>query len=131
MDLDWASVRTTHGPADAAYFNGAVLADRHYSKTPASGFTAVMEELSLAVPKTLAMQITGGSTSIADAYEKMRLAGAAARTVLIVAASQKTGVAVGDLRTENGAVLTPDGTLLAYAELAETAAGIAPLIRRF
>lgn len=126
MDLDWDHIRTMHGPAAAAYFNGALLADRAYSKTPSSGFTAVMEDLALAVPKTFAMQVTGGSTSIADAYDKMRLAGAAAREVLKQAAADQWGVPMDQLRTEKGAVIAPDGSTLTYVELAQAAAVLAP-----
>ena len=73
------------------------------------------------------MQITGGSSTVPDAYEKLRIAGAAvARDVLLSAASSQTGIAKAELRTRNGAVLTPDGKSLSYASLARIAATIEP-----
>ena len=37
-------------------------------------------------------QITGGSTSVAEGFDKLRMAGAQARTMLVTAAAQKWGV---------------------------------------
>jgi isoquinoline 1-oxidoreductase subunit beta len=76
------------------------------------------------VAKFMGVQVTGGSSTVADAYEKMRVAGAMAREVLLLAAAKQTGIAKNDLRTRNGAVITPDGRLLRYASLAGTAAKI-------
>lgn len=126
MDLDWGEVRTMHGPGAMAYYNGALLADRRFDKVPASGFAAAMEELAQAFPRTLSLQVTGGSTSVIDAYDKMRLAGAAAREVLKQAAAERLGIAVGDLRTEAGKVIAPDGSDLSYSELATAAATLTP-----
>jgi isoquinoline 1-oxidoreductase beta subunit len=70
------------------------------------------------------VQVTGGSSTVADAYEKMRIAGAVAREVLLLAAATQTGVAKADLRTWNGAVVTPDGRSFSYASLAPAAAKI-------
>ena len=76
------------------------------------------------MPKTLSLQVTGGSTATIDAYEKMRMAGATAREVLKLAAAAQMGD--GDYRTENGYVITPDGSKLPYIDLAKAAASITP-----
>src|SRR5262249_17338090 len=65
-------------------------------------------------------------STVADGYEKMRVAGAVAREMLLLAAASQTGIAKADLRTRNGAVVTPDGRSLSYASLAATAAKIDP-----
>ena len=78
------------------------------------------------VGKFMGVQVTGGSSTVADAYEKMRVAGAMAREVLLLAAARQTGIPKADLRTQNGAVITPDGRSLSYASLAATAAKIDP-----
>ena len=52
--------------------------------------------------KFLSLQITGGSSTVADAYEKMRVAGAVARDVLLQAAAKQTGIAKEELKTSNG-----------------------------
>src|SRR5262249_9143009 len=74
----------------------------------------------------LSAQLTGGTSTVADGYEKMRVAGAVAREMLLLAAASQTGIAKADLRTRNGAVVTPDGRSLSYASLAATAAKIDP-----
>jgi isoquinoline 1-oxidoreductase beta subunit len=67
-------------------------------------------------------QITGGSTSVIEGYDKLRLAGAQARSMLVSAAAQKWGVDAAACRAENGAVLGPGGAKATYGELAEAAA---------
>src|SRR5262249_60037765 len=92
-----------------------------------SGFMARnARALSDVVGKFMGVQVTGGSSTVADAYEKMRVAGAVAREVLMLAAARQTGIPKADLRTRNGAVITPDGRSLSYASLAATAAKIDP-----
>src|SRR5215470_10654656 len=56
----------------------------------------------------------------------MRVAGAVAREMLLLAAASQTGIAKADLGTRNGAVVMPDGRSLSYASLAATAAKIDP-----
>jgi isoquinoline 1-oxidoreductase beta subunit len=68
-------------------------------------------------------QTTGGSRSISTYYNSMRKAGAAARQMLINAASQVWGVEAYGCRTEAGQVVHSDGQhKLAYGELVEIAA---------
>jgi CO/xanthine dehydrogenase Mo-binding subunit len=71
--------------------------------------------------KLLGAQITGGSTSVRDAWEPLREAGAAARIVLLQAAADQWGVSVGECRAENGFVLHGDKKL-SYGELTAAAA---------
>jgi isoquinoline 1-oxidoreductase subunit beta len=71
-------------------------------------------------------QLTGGSTSVRDAYERLRVAGAQARSVLVEAAAQKWNVKAGDCRAENAFVLGPGGKKASYGELAEAAARLTP-----
>jgi isoquinoline 1-oxidoreductase beta subunit len=66
-------------------------------------------------------QLTGGSTSVIDGYDKLRVAGAQARTMLVSAAAQKWGADPSACRAENGAVLGPNGARATYGELAEAA----------
>ncbi len=56
------------------------------------------------------LQMTGGSSTIPDTYEKLRVAGAVARETLKAAAAKRSGVRVADLRTQSGHVILPDGT---------------------
>jgi len=123
LDLAWEDVRVIHGPAAAAYWNGALmhaaLPFKDYAMTATQTRVA---EAAVGLGKLLGMQVTGGSTSTVDAYDKMRAAGAAARVALVEAAAERLGLAADSLRTEAGRVIAPDGTALAYPELAEAAA---------
>jgi isoquinoline 1-oxidoreductase beta subunit len=67
-------------------------------------------------------QITGGSTSVAEGFDKLRIAGAQARTMLVGAAAQKWGVEASACRAQNAVVLGPSGQKATYGELADAAA---------
>ena len=123
MDLDLADVTVIHGPASAAYFNAGLLEEGAPFLPIDQSWLAETVRGAMHVPgKFLGLQLTGGSSSIIDAFDKMRLAGAAARAALVQAAAARLGVAPGTLKTENGAVIAPDGTSLPYTELAAEAA---------
>lgn len=125
MNLDLGSVRVIHGPASAAYFNAAVLAEGVPFRLIDMGWLAETARDAMGVPaKFLGIQITGGSSTTIDGFDKMRLAGAAARAALVQAAAERLGVAVDGLKTEGGAVVAPDGTRLLYTELAGEAAKV-------
>jgi isoquinoline 1-oxidoreductase beta subunit len=127
LDLAWEDIRVDPGPPSATYYNGKVLAEGFPFAATDDGFLARNARvLSDVLGKFMGVQVTGGSSTVADAYEKMRLAGAVAREVLLLAAARQTGIARADLRTKNGAVITPDGKSLSYAFLAATAAKIDP-----
>jgi isoquinoline 1-oxidoreductase beta subunit len=125
MDLDWSTIRVIHGPASAAYYNAAVLAEGvPFAPTDDSRLAKTVRGAMDIPAKFLGLQITGGSSSIPDGFEKMRLAGAAARMALVQAAAARLNIPAAQLSTENGAVLAPDGTRIPYADLAVDAAGI-------
>ena len=68
-------------------------------------------------------QQTGGSVSVSDYYTTLRSAGAAARQMLIAAASQLWDADPAQCTTKPGLVIHPDGQQeLAYGELVEAAA---------
>jgi isoquinoline 1-oxidoreductase beta subunit len=68
-------------------------------------------------------QGTGGSYSVRGDYAPLRLAGAAAREMLIAAAAMQWGVSASECRAENGEVIHEGGDMRArYGELAELAA---------
>lgn len=66
-------------------------------------------------------QITGGSTSVREAFDKLRTAGAATRAVLVQAAAQRWNVAVADCKAMNGKVIHSSGKSATYGELASDA----------
>ncbi|MBQ2260300.1 MAG: xanthine dehydrogenase family protein molybdopterin-binding subunit [Loktanella sp.] len=127
MDVAWEDITVLHGPPAQAYYNqallGIALPFRHYADNEFRN--SLRQNIGL-VGKLLHLQVTGGSTSIRDAYERMRHAGASAREALKLAAAEQLGVPVGDLRTEASHVIAPDGTRLAYTALAEAVRDITP-----
>ncbi|MCP5266111.1 MAG: xanthine dehydrogenase family protein molybdopterin-binding subunit [Burkholderiaceae bacterium] len=122
LSLPWDAVRVEHGPASSTYYNAAVLEEGAPFAPTDEGWVAEHVREFMQVPaRFLGMQITGGSSSIVDAYEKMRVAGAAARYALLEAAAARLGAPVASLRVADGAVHAPDGKRLRYPELASDA----------
>ncbi|MEY8875831.1 MAG: molybdopterin cofactor-binding domain-containing protein [Leptothrix sp. (in: b-proteobacteria)] len=68
----------------------------------------------------LGAQITGGSTSVRDGWDKLRIAGAQVREMLISAAANEWKVDRASLRAENGEVIGA-GKRATYGQLAEAA----------
>ena len=66
-------------------------------------------------------QLTGGSTSVRDGWEKLRVAGAQVREMLVAAAADKWKVSASQLKAENGMVTGPGGKKATYGQLAEAA----------
>lgn len=128
LDVTLDQIRIEHGPASPAYFNTAGL--EHGAPYPLfdESFAAeTTRSVMGVVAKFLALQLTGGSTSTVDHYEKMRLAGAVTREMLKEAAAKRLGVPVEKLTTENGVVIdAASGKRLTYGELALDAAKLAP-----
>jgi isoquinoline 1-oxidoreductase beta subunit len=67
-----------------------------------------------------AIIMTGGSTALASSWEQYRKIGAAMREVLMEAAAKKWGIAVKDVKAQNGFITSSKGKL-SYGELAEAA----------
>ncbi len=100
MDADWSQIRVEHAPSDSSKYGNTLLGGA---------------------------QGTGGSSAMADSYQKMRVAGAGARAMLIAAAAKRFGADGAALVIEKGVVRTADGAKTAtFGELAADAAKIAP-----
>ena len=69
----------------------------------------------------LGAQITGGSTSVREGWEKLRIAGAQVRTMLVSAAASRWNVDAATLRVDNGRVIGADGKSATFGALAEAA----------
>jgi isoquinoline 1-oxidoreductase subunit beta len=68
-------------------------------------------------------QITGTSNSVQDAWEKLRLAGAQARTMLIAAAAKHWHVAPADCHAKDASIINnSSGQVLTYGQVADAAA---------
>ncbi len=67
------------------------------------------------------LQLTGGSTSVREGWEKLRIAGAQVREMLLAAAAAKWGVDASSLTAVDGRVMGPGGKVATYGQLADAA----------
>lgn len=68
------------------------------------------------------IMVTGGSSSVRSEWERLSLAGAAAREMLVTAAAQQWKVDPSVCRVESGIVYGPGGRQLSFGKLADKAA---------
>lgn len=95
LEVDLRAVKIEMAPADPVYIN-----------------------------KLLGGQLTGGSTSVRDAWTSLRQAGAQARMMLISAAAKEWNVPESDCRAQNGMVTSKGDKKLFYGQLAEKASAL-------
>ncbi|MEM7709939.1 MAG: xanthine dehydrogenase family protein molybdopterin-binding subunit, partial [Pseudomonadota bacterium] len=129
LDVDPQTVRTDPGPASGAYYNGRIAPEGMPFAAWDDGLVSrtgrgMMGDV---VGKFAALHLTGGSTTVPDAYDKLRLAGASARETLKRAAADRLNVDISRLRTGDGAVILPDGETISYTDLAIDAAALDPV----
>ncbi|MDB5581572.1 MAG: isoquinoline 1-oxidoreductase [Bradyrhizobium sp.] len=129
MDLDPDQFEIRFAGPSPAYFNTG-FADE-LAPFVAADHSPAAEQARAEVLETLrksGLQMTGGSSSMPDTYDKLRIAGAVARETLKAAASKRSGVPVAELRTRSGHVILPDGTKIPYVDLSVEAARIPPVL---
>ena len=119
LDVPLGHVSLEQAPTDAIYGNVATLVgslpfhpdQRNSAKVRAS------EWIVSKIGRELGLQITGGSSSVRDAWLPIRHAGAAARAMLIEAAARTWKVAPGECSVVEGVVRHMDGRRLEFGEL--------------
>src|SRR5690606_15645017 len=95
MDADWSKVRVEQAPATDLYANGVLIKGFATSMgvTIPRFLDGMASAASMKVAEVMNMQLTGGSSSIRFTGEQgMRVAGAAAREMLVQAAAARWGV---------------------------------------
>lgn len=97
LDADWAQVKVVSAPADAKRYN-------NLNWGPYQG--------------------TGGSSAIANAFEQMREAGAAARVMLVQAAATAWNVPVNEIKVASGVLSHSNGKQATFGEMAVAAAAL-------
>jgi isoquinoline 1-oxidoreductase subunit beta len=128
LDVDPHQVRLDPGRPSKAYYNAKVLEDSFPIPATNDGEVArTLRGSTEILARLIGLQITGGSSTVPDGFEKLRMAGAVARETLKQAASKQTGIARRELKTRDGAVVLPDGRKIPYAVLASIAATITPV----
>ena len=123
MDADPAKVGFEQAPIDAVYANATMIGDAPPVRPDDTSWIAGVMRLSQQkFGEVLGVQATGGSTSVRDAWEPMRRAGAAARAMLIEAAAVRFSVPAGECTAENGVVThARTGKRATFGELAAEA----------
>jgi len=94
LDARWDQVRAQGAPADASRYNNLFWGQA---------------------------QGTGGSTAIANSYEQLRTAGAAARAMLVQAAAERWQVPAREVQVRDGTLSHPSGRRATFGELADAA----------
>lgn len=129
MDADWESVTFEQAPAHEAYANYPLGREFVMGDTKVPGF--VQDSLNggfLRIAQSMSLQITGGSTAVRfTGMGGMRIAGAAAREMIVKAASKAWGVSQVEITTRNSYVYADSHGLSApYSEFAVQAGKFAP-----
>ena len=124
LDADFGQVRFEEAPVDPVYANATILGDGVPFRPDDAGWLAAIARMTqFKVGEALGVMATGGSTSVRDAWEPMRRAGATARAMLVQAAAQKFGVPAGECTVRNGVVEhAGSGKRASFGELALEAA---------
>ena len=98
LDADWAQIKVEGAPADAKVYNNLLWGQA---------------------------QGTGGSTAVANSFEQMRKAGAAARAMLVSAAAGEWKVPAGEITVRRGVVAhAKSGRKTNFGQLAAKAAAV-------
>lgn len=132
LDADWDTVTVMEAPAADEYANYAL------GKGFLLGGVAIPKVLEptvdgafMQIAKVMKLQITGGSTSIrATGVAGMRVAGAAARELLVAAAAEAWSVPAGQIETQAGMLRhQATGQSATYSEFAAAAGAMAPPVQ--
>ena len=126
LDADWDMVRYEFPPPDKDYYNFGVMGrGRPFGDKQDEWYGKLGTSLLRRVFHARGDSLTLSSTSVVDAYDSLRPAGAAARAMLIAAAAQRWGVDAEGLHTEKSQVIdAATGKALGYGELADEASRV-------
>lgn len=128
LDLPLARVRLQQAGADAIYGNVAMLVGALPLHPRAAGTDSARlgEWLTRKLARELGINATGASSSVADAWEVVRLAAATARASLLGAASLDWKLPVDELEIRDGVISHASGPSAHYGEFAKFAAATPP-----
>src|SRR5450631_734342 len=124
LDVPLSMVRTVPAAQALLYGNRTVFGATwwFHPDNEHGWFARTMIALGEANGAFLGVQLTGGSSSVRDAYEPLRVAGASARAMLVAAAAGRWNVSALECTTADGAVFHRSGKRLGYGALAAEAA---------
>ncbi|MEO8526191.1 MAG: molybdopterin cofactor-binding domain-containing protein [Caldimonas sp.] len=128
LDVALAQVRLIPAGNDRLYGNVAMFVSSlplHPTETEPGHETNLARSGQWVVSKVareLGINATGGSSTVVDAWDVLRLAAATARAQLLGAASLTWRQPAGELSVSNGVVSHPSGSSAHYGQLAQMAA---------
>jgi isoquinoline 1-oxidoreductase beta subunit len=130
LDVPLAGVRLEQAGPDKLYGNVAMFVGSlpfHPNDTAsgeASRTVRASEWIVSKVARELGINVTGGSSSVADAWGVLRLAAATARAQLLGAASLAWKLPLAELSVKNGVIIHPSGMQGHYGLFAKAAAAM-------
>ncbi len=134
LDVPLSRVSLVQAGSDAIYGNVAMLVSSlpfHPSQMaeadrPATTKVRLSQWLVGKLARELGIHLTGGSSSVADAWEPLRLAAATARASLLGAASLEWKLPTSELTVKNGVISHASGPSAHYGQFARYAASTPP-----
>jgi isoquinoline 1-oxidoreductase subunit beta len=134
LDADWTRLRVEAAPPDPLFANGAlaegfILSGHHMTREEIPAFLrGTVDNTFRSIAAFMDLQVTGGSSAVrATGVYGMRIAGAAAREMLVKAAAARWNVSPEDCATKASRVIhAASGKSFSYGELAEDAAAYSP-----
>ncbi len=121
MDADWSLVRVKEAPALDAYANAYIV--RAFVNDVPGPFERGFDYGTYRLARWFGLQVTGGSMSVrGTGHHGMRVAGGAARAMLVAAAAEKFGVRPSECSVANSRVThAASGRSASFGELAKAA----------
>jgi isoquinoline 1-oxidoreductase subunit beta len=121
MDADWNLVRVKEAPALDAYANAYIV--RAFVNDVPGPFERGFDYGTYRLARWFGLQVTGGSMSVrGTGHHGMRVAGAAAREMLVAAAAAQFGARPSECTVANSRVThTASGRSASFGELAKAA----------
>ncbi|MEP1906288.1 MAG: hypothetical protein ABJJ29_21975, partial [Nitratireductor sp.] len=128
MDADWNLVRAEQAPAEPEFANESLGLFITKGQTAPDMLAGAAETLWYNVAKFMSMQITGGSMAVRyTGQHGMRIAGAAAKEMLVKAAAARWNCAASDCEVRDSVVyLKGKNRSATFGELAVEAAEYSP-----
>ncbi len=132
LDVPLGSVRIEQAGSDTIYGNVAMLQESlpfhplELQAEPRPFKVRAARWMVGKIARELGINATGGSSSVADLWDVLRLAAASARASLLGAASLRWKLPLAELSVRNGVVSHASGHSASYGELAKFASAIPP-----
>jgi isoquinoline 1-oxidoreductase beta subunit len=129
LDVPLAHVSIESSPIERIYGNVVVMGDSSLPQHPDDADKAWARALHWIMAKSareIGLIITGGSSSVADAWQPVREAAATARATLVEAAAREWGVKATQVTVREGQLIGPDGKRMPFSAIARKAREIGP-----